>query len=117
MPSETAAAMTQEAQTFVDRFRADADFRAEVEADPKSAFAALGVEIPPRVDGVRIVENTEDTFHFVLPPGPNGDLPDDELSGISGGSSYEATVISRITGMPPSIAELYVGVSPGLVSP
>lgn len=79
MPSETATAPTPQAQAFVDRFRAAADFRARVEADPQSAIAALGGD-------VRIVEDTEDTRHFVFPPGPNGRLSDDELSGISGGT-------------------------------
>ena len=79
MPSETATAPTPQAQAFVDRFRAAADFRARVEADPQSAIAALGGD-------VRIVEDTEDTCHFVFPPGPNGRLSDDELSGISGGT-------------------------------
>ena len=86
MPSETATAPTPQAQAFVDRFRAAADFRARVEADPQSAIAALGGEIPPHIDDVRIVEDAEDTRHFVSPPGPNGRLSDDELSGISGGT-------------------------------
>ena len=71
---------------FAERLRADPDFRAEVEADPKSAVAALGVEVPPHIDDVRVVEDTGDTLHFVLPPGPDDSLSDDDLSGISGGT-------------------------------
>ena len=108
MSNGIAPILTPQARAFVNRFRADPDFRAEVEADPKSALTALGVPIPPGVDDVRIVEDTEDTCHVVLPPGPNGELPDDELSGISGGNSYGANQVSRLTGMPADIAERWV---------
>lgn len=79
---------------FAERLRADPDFRAEVEADPKSAVAALGVEIPPHIDDVRIVENTGDTLHLVLPPGPDGVLSDDDLSGVSGGAAGDRLVVT-----------------------
>ena len=94
MPNEAATAPKLRAQAFADKLRGDMDFRAEVEADPQSALAALGGGIPPSIDRVRVVEDTEDTVHFVLPPRPDGDLSDDELSGVSGGLSVLPTDIT-----------------------
>ena len=67
---------------FMKKLRDDADFRAEVEADARSA---IGGALPPQVDSVRVVEDTGGVVHFVFPPDPNGELSDEALSGTSGG--------------------------------
>ena len=41
----------------------------------------------PAGRGVRIVENTGEVYHLVLPPDPNAPLADEDLRGVSGGSN------------------------------
>ena len=65
-------------------WREDADFRAEVEADPKAALASRGLEIDSPAE-VRVAADTEDTVHFVFPPDPNVALPDGAFDGVAGG--------------------------------
>ena len=67
-------------------WREDADFRAEVEADPKAALASRGLEIDSPAE-VRVAADTEDTVHFVFPPDPNVALPDGAFDGVAGGAS------------------------------
>ena len=66
-----------------DALENDAEFRAAMREDPNAAMAARGLD-EMHVD-VRVVADTEDTFHVVLPPAPNADLADDELDSVAGG--------------------------------
>lgn len=70
------------------RWREDPDFRAQIEADPKAALAAGGINVTAEEAVVAV--DTEDTVHLVFPPDPNTDLGDDELVGLAGGSSNDA---------------------------
>lgn len=65
-------------------YRQDPAFRARTDADPHAVLAEQGIDVPPWVE-VRIVENTAETFHFVLPPSPNAALEDEALAMIAGG--------------------------------
>ena len=67
-------------------WREDADFRAEVETDPKAALASRGLEIDGPAD-VRVVADTEDTVHFVFPSDPDAALPESALDGVAGGAN------------------------------
>lgn len=67
-----------------ERWRDDPDFRAQMEADPKAALAAGGINVT--AEEAVIAVDTEDTVHLVFPPDPNTDLKDDELIGLAGGS-------------------------------
>ena len=64
----------------------DPEFQAAMRDDPNAAMAAKGLD-EMHVD-VRVVADTEDTFHVVLPPAPNADVPDDELDSVAGGVHY-----------------------------
>ena len=66
-----------------DALENDAEFRAAMREDPNAAMAERGLD-EMHVD-VRVVADTEDTFHVVLPPAPNADLADDELDSVAGG--------------------------------
>ena len=71
---------------FAQAYREDAEFRSRVDEDPKSIMAEHYFDVPPGVD-VRIMEDTDDTFHFVLPPDPNVALSDEALGMVAGGKS------------------------------
>lgn len=78
-------AWTPKERELAERLRDDMDFRAEFKADPKSAVVAVGNSVPPDFLDIRVVEDTEDVVHFVLPPNPNSQLSDEYLSAVSGG--------------------------------
>ncbi len=71
---------------FAQAYREDAEFRSRVDEDPKSVMAEHHFEVPPGVE-VRIMEDTDDTFHLVLPPDPNVVLSDEALGMVAGGKS------------------------------
>ncbi len=68
----------------------DADFKAQLLNDPKTVLASYGIDLPPGLN-LKIVENTTDTMHIVLPATPSqaGDLSDADLQNLAGGKSRE----------------------------
>ncbi len=64
----------------------DADFKAQLLTDPKTVLASYGIDLPTGLD-LKIVENTADTMHIVLPARPSqaGDLTDADLQELAGG--------------------------------
>jgi hypothetical protein len=54
---------------LVARVWSDPSFKAQLLADPTATLTAAGVPVPPGVR-VKVVENTDDTRHFVLPARP-----------------------------------------------
>ena len=77
--------------------RGDPEFRERVQADPKAALADKGLDVPHA--DVRVVADTPDTRHFVLPPDPNAPLSDDTLAPISGGVSEYYLRMTQTAGM------------------
>ena len=67
-------------------YREDPEFRARADEDPKSILAERDLELPPHVD-VRVAENTDEVFYFVMPPDPNVALSDESLGMVAGGKS------------------------------
>ncbi len=66
----------------------DAEFKKQLIENPGAVLAGLGIEPPAGMEGVnlKVVENTADTVHLVLPvPPTEGELSDDELDGVAGG--------------------------------
>ena len=65
----------------------DADYKAKLLSDPHAALAEVGVEVPAG-NTVKVMENTADTHHLVLPVSPPaaGELSSEELEKIAGGS-------------------------------
>ena len=64
----------------------DPEFRARMEEDPNAAMAERGLD---ELDvHVRVVADSEETFHVVFPPAPNAALSDDELDSVAGGWGY-----------------------------
>jgi Nitrile hydratase, alpha chain len=68
----------------------DSVFKAKLLKDPQAVLAEAGVEMPPGV-AVKVVENTQDTMHLVLPaPPPAGELTDEALDKVAGGACSSA---------------------------
>lgn len=71
-------------QIFVKAWDDDA-FKHRLMADASAVLKEEGIELPPGVE-VRVVENTEQVFHLVLPKKPTAEeLTDEQLDSISGG--------------------------------
>lgn len=79
-------------RSFARNWREDAGFRSRVAADPRAALDAAGLELPAGVKRVRVVEDTPETVHLVLPP-ESGALSDDALEAVYGG----------LAGVPPGL--------------
>ena len=64
----------------------DAGYKAKLLSDPHAALAEAGVEVPAGTT-VKVVENSADTQHVVLPvaPGNADELSTEELAKVAGG--------------------------------
>lgn len=65
--------------------RADAGLRARIETEPRAVLSERGIELPVSVE-TRIVADTDDVFHMIMPPDPNMDLGDEALHGVAAGT-------------------------------
>ena len=65
----------------------DADYKAKLLSDPHAALAEHGIEILAGTT-IKVIENTTDTQHLVLPVAPveTGNASMDELEKIAGGT-------------------------------
>lgn len=84
-------------QQVLQKAWADAAFKQQLLANPREALAAMGVDLTG-LEGVtlKVVENTADTVHLVLPPPPRteGELSDEQLDGVAGGVGWDGTFSS-----------------------
>jgi hypothetical protein len=55
--------------------------------DPAAVLEEHGIEVPPGVE-LRVVEDTDQVCHLVLPASPSGDLVDEELTLSTGFYCY-----------------------------
>ena len=77
---------------FGERYRADAALRARIAAGDRSD---LDAELPAEVE-VRVVQQTPETHHFLLPPDPNARVQDRALEGVAGGTGSGNAPLSTI---------------------
>ncbi len=82
----------------------DPDFKAQLLDDPKTVLAGYGIDLPTGLN-LKIVENTADTMHVVLPAVPSqaGDLSDEDLQNLAGGKKAKNPMegIVKHYGAPP----------------
>ena len=71
-------------ESLADDWRADPALRARTAREPCEVLSERGLDVPTGHD-LRIVENTGEVYHLVLPPDPNARLVDESLRGVSGG--------------------------------
>ncbi len=64
----------------------DADYKAKLLSNPHAALAEAGVAVPAGTT-VKVLEDTADTQHLVLPVSPSatGELSSEELEKVAGG--------------------------------
>jgi len=62
----------------------DEGFKARLLADPKTAMAEVGMDVPEGVD-IEVVESTQEKAYLVIPHKPVGELSDEDLDKVSGG--------------------------------
>lgn len=72
---------------IVARAWADDDFKSRLLSNPRAVMCEHGLEPPAGVE-IRVVEDTPEVSHFVLPSSPSGDLLEEELSPVAGADSY-----------------------------
>ncbi len=79
-PEETQKKMGQ----LIAKAWADEDFKKQLIANPKEVGKEFGLEAPENVE-VKVVENTDKVFHFVLPKKKSDELSEEDLDRVSGG--------------------------------
>ena len=79
---------TKKMQQIIAKAWMDEGFKQKLLSEPAEILREEGIELPPGVE-IRMVENTDNVFHFVLPAKPVGDvISDDQLEKISAGGAY-----------------------------
>ena len=86
--------------SLADAYREDPDLRSSFASDPNAALSENGVDVLPNVE-VRVAEDTDEVFHFVLPPDFNADVADEVLESIAGGSCGKGGERSPYSRPPP----------------
>ena len=90
-------------QGIADACRSDEDRLREVEERPQDVLREHGIDMPMDVD-VKVVLNTRDTFHVVMPPDPNQALQDEALMAVAGGKAPGTASSAATVGTFPSTA-------------
>lgn len=68
-------------------YRGDEGLRRRIDGgDSKPVAEAFGVELPPGLE-LRVVADTAEVFHLILPQDPNSVVADKALSEVAGGST------------------------------
>ena len=92
-------------QAVAPKYHNDPQFRAQLEASPRTVFAEEGVELPPNGD-VRVFANTAEVFHLVLPSDPNILITDKSLGDVSGGGQItpQRSAVSTVATFPSTVS-------------
>ena len=70
---------------FVSRYHGDQSFANEANRNPADALRKCGMDVP-QGKSVKLMKNTESTWHYVVPSSPISDLSQGELAGTSAGA-------------------------------
>lgn len=71
---------------FVNRLLSDSDLRQRMFAEPARVLEEQGISVPPGAE-LRVVEDSADVCHIILPPSPNATLADSSMEAVAGGTS------------------------------
>lgn len=89
MASQDLQRSARQLVSIADEYRKDPNFRSNLSSDPVAALAENGIEVRPDSE-VRVVEDTDEAFHFVFPPDFNAGLGDEVLDTVAGGGKSAA---------------------------
>jgi hypothetical protein len=64
----------------------DPAFKAKLMADPPTALRDAGFDVPASAT-VQVMEDTDTHRYFILPAKPSGELSDESLDSIAGGTN------------------------------
>ena len=71
----------------------DASYKTQLLADPVAVFQAEGLPVPPGM-ALRVLEDTAQTVHLVIPVRP-ADVSDDLLASVAGGQALTPITTAR----------------------
>jgi hypothetical protein len=84
--SETEKSFESEFATkVITRAWSDPAYKAKLMADPHGALAEVGLQAPIGLN-IKVVENTDNLLHLVLPAPPTGEISDASLAQVSAGT-------------------------------
>jgi hypothetical protein len=87
----------------VARAHSDAGFRSKLLSNPTATLAAAGIAFP-KDTSVRVVENSDKVFNFVIPAKPSEILTEEQLEMVSGGDmSYCAATFLCLGTIPSTV--------------
>lgn len=66
---------------------ADDELKQRLLTEPSAVLEEHGIEVPSGIE-LRVVEDTDEIYHLVLPASPAGDLLDEELTSSIGFDSF-----------------------------
>ncbi len=69
----------------------DKAFRATLLADPKTALAEAGIEVPAGVT-IKVLEDRADKLHLVIPSAAGRQIADADLEGVAGAGHRETQI-------------------------
>ena len=96
------AEQQQQTGRIIAKAWADEAFKAALIADPVATLKAEGIPVPEGLS-LTVVENTSAHLHIVLPSKPpEGEISEDELSGIGGGICVSPEYLRNMGSCPPS---------------
>jgi hypothetical protein len=72
----------------------DGSFRASLLADPKATLSSVGLDVPEGIT-VDVIEAGYNRLPIVLPPVQSGELSDDALATMVGGSAQAVTFVTN----------------------
>ena len=73
-------------QDFASRLLSDRSLRSRMLAEPARVLEEQGIRVPPGAE-LRVVADTADVCHVILPPSPNTTLADSSMEAVAGGAS------------------------------
>jgi len=88
----------------------DAIYKAKLLADPAAVFQAEGLSVPQGV-ALRVVEDTAEIVHLVIPARP-AELSDEMLDGLAGGNRFPFPIAPYpfyLNGPAPWLEHVYKG--------
>ena len=77
---------SEQHQDFVSRLFSDQALRARMLAEPASVLQEQGIGVPSGAE-LRVVEDSADVCHIIMPPSPNATLADSSMEAVAGGAS------------------------------